>query len=208
MDWLEASVRPSELGPRWIVVSERFAPRLLTRHQRELETASRKTKLGDESLTSLIEVGARVRPGDVLVGKVSPRYDAMLSPEEKLLRSISPEPDDMMDRSLRALPGLEGVVVESQYVEAEKGEIQRARIVVEWERSLQIGDELELEGGAKVTVAAISTIDTDVLYAVASGTLRIGKVRSALDVVHARSIGPYSLVTQQPLGEREQFGGQ
>jgi hypothetical protein len=224
-DWYTATVEPGSLGPRWIVVAEDFAPRLLTTHRREFEVVARDTKLGKEQLTrdlpnvevpeslgddGLIAVGTAVRPGDILVGKISPRNDGLASPEEKLLRALFGEQaDPVWETSLRAPPGTEGVVVEAALESPEKGEVARARVVIEWDQPLAVGDQLALEDGRTVTVCDIRCLPgADVQLEHPAGQVKLAKVRMARDLIHARSIGPYSLVTQQPLGGREAFGGQ
>ena len=98
-------------------------------HIEEFECVSRQTKLGDEEITrdipnvgeealrhlddaGIARVGAEVKPGDILVGKITPKGETQLSPEEKLLRAIFGEKaSDVRDTSLRVKPGDEGVVV-------------------------------------------------------------------------------------------------
>jgi len=99
-------------------------------HIEELEIESRDTKLGPEEITrdipnvsdatlrdldesGIIRIGANVRPGDVLVGKVTPKGETQLSPEEKLLRAIFGEKaGEVRDASLVTPPGIEGTVVD------------------------------------------------------------------------------------------------
>src|SRR5213080_3918816 len=99
-------------------------------HIEELEIESRDTKLGPEEITrdipnvsdaslrdldesGIIRIGAKVRPGDVLVGKVTPKGETQLSPEEKLLRAIFGEKaGEVRDPSLVTPPGIEGTVVD------------------------------------------------------------------------------------------------
>jgi DNA-directed RNA polymerase subunit beta len=99
-------------------------------HIEEFETEARDTKLGPEEITrdipnvsesflkdldesGIIRTGASVKPGDVLVGKVTPKGETQLTPEEKLLRAIFGEKaGDVRDASLITPPGIEGVVVE------------------------------------------------------------------------------------------------
>jgi DNA-directed RNA polymerase subunit beta len=101
-------------------------------HIEELTCTARQTKLGDEEITSDIPnvsedalrhldesgiayVGAEVKPGDILVGKITPKGESQLSPEEKLLRAIFGEKaSDVRDSSLRVKPGDEGVVIDVQ----------------------------------------------------------------------------------------------
>jgi DNA-directed RNA polymerase subunit beta len=101
-------------------------------HIEELNCVARQTKLGDEEITSDIPnvsedalrhldesgiafVGAEVKSGDILVGKITPKGESQLSPEEKLLRAIFGEKaSDVRDSSLRVKPGDEGVVIDVQ----------------------------------------------------------------------------------------------
>jgi DNA-directed RNA polymerase subunit beta len=115
-----------------IVVSERLLKEdLLTSiHIQEFETQARETKLGPEEITAeipnvseeatrnldengIIRIGAEVHPEDILVGKVSPKGETELTPEERLLRAIFGEKaSDVRDSSLRVPPGVSGVVLD------------------------------------------------------------------------------------------------
>src|SRR5512140_28451 len=99
-------------------------------HIEEFEIEARETKLGAEEITKdipnvsehalrdldesgIVRIGANVKPGDILVGKVTPKGETQLTPEEKLLRAIFGEKaGDVRDASLKCPPGIEGVVVE------------------------------------------------------------------------------------------------
>ncbi|TAM84824.1 MAG: DNA-directed RNA polymerase subunit beta [Acidobacteria bacterium] len=99
-------------------------------HIEEFETEARDTKLGPEDVTrdipnvsetllrdldesGVIRIGAYAKPGDILVGKVTPKGETQLSPEEKLLRAIFGEKaGDVRDASLQCPPGIEGIVVD------------------------------------------------------------------------------------------------
>ena len=101
-------------------------------HIEELECVARDTKLGKEEITcdipnageealkdldesGIIRVGAEVKPGDILVGKVTPKGETQLSPEEKLLRAIFGEKaGDVRDTSLRVPHGIEGIVIDAK----------------------------------------------------------------------------------------------
>jgi len=101
-------------------------------HIEEFEVVSRDTKLGKEEVTrdipnvgdealknlddsGIIHLGAEVRAGDILVGKITPKGETQLSPEEKLLRAIFGEKaGDVKDTSLRVPPGVEGIVVDAK----------------------------------------------------------------------------------------------
>ncbi|MDH3995553.1 MAG: DNA-directed RNA polymerase subunit beta, partial [Desulfobulbaceae bacterium] len=123
-------------------------------HVEVFETMARDTKLGKEEITrdipnvgeealknldesGIVRIGAEVNPGDPLVGKVTPKGETMLSPEEKLLRAIfGDKAGDVKDSSLRVPPGVEGVVIDAK-VFSRKG-------VDKDERSLAIED-MEVE---------------------------------------------------------------
>ena len=98
-------------------------------HIEEFEVMARDTKLGKEEITrdipnvgeealrnldesGVIRIGAEVKPGDILVGKITPKGENQLSPEEKLLRAIFGEKaGDVRDSSLRVPPGVEGTII-------------------------------------------------------------------------------------------------
>ena len=114
-----------------ILISEKLLQedRYTSIHIEEFECVARDTKLGKEEITAdipnlgedaladldesgIIRIGAEVLPGDILVGKITPKGETQLSPEEKLLRAIFGEKaGDVRDTSLRVPPGVEGVVI-------------------------------------------------------------------------------------------------
>ena len=114
-----------------ILISERLVKddRYTSIHIEEFECVARDTKLGKEEITAdipnlgeetlkdldesgIIRVGAEVKPGDILVGKITPKGETQLSPEEKLLRAIFGEKaGDVRDTSQRVPPGVEGTVI-------------------------------------------------------------------------------------------------
>ncbi len=114
-----------------ILISEKMVKedRYTSIHIEELECVARDTKLGKEEITNdipnlgedalkdldesgIVRIGAEVKPGDILVGKITPKGETQLSPEEKLLRAIFGEKaGDVRDTSLRLPPGTEGVVI-------------------------------------------------------------------------------------------------
>jgi DNA-directed RNA polymerase subunit beta len=122
-------------------------------HIEEFEVVARDTKLGKEEITrdipnvgedalrnldnsGIIRIGAEVKPGDILVGKVTPKGETQLSPEEKLLRAIFGEKaGDVKDTSLRVGPGVFGTVIDAQVFSREGADKD--------ERSLQIIDDAE-----------------------------------------------------------------
>jgi DNA-directed RNA polymerase subunit beta len=115
-----------------ILVSERLVKddRYTSIHIEEFEIQSRDTKLGKEEITrdipnvsdealkdldesGIVRIGAKVRAGDILVGKITPKGETQLTPEEKLLRAIFGEKaGDVRDTSLTVPPGIEGTVVD------------------------------------------------------------------------------------------------
>ncbi|WP_372019009.1 DNA-directed RNA polymerase subunit beta [Pseudoxanthomonas sp. 10H] len=117
-----------------ILLSERVVQedRYTTIHIEELTCAARDTKLGPEEITAdipnvseqalnrldesgVVYIGAEVRAGDILVGKVTPKGESQLTPEEKLLRAIFGEKaSDVKDSSLRVPPGMDGTVIDVQ----------------------------------------------------------------------------------------------
>jgi len=117
-----------------ILVSERLVKEdvFTSVHIEEFETVARDTKLGPEEITrdipnlgeeslrnldasGIIRIGAEVKPGDILVGKITPKGETQLSPEEKLLRAIFGEKaSDVKDTSLKVPPGVEGTVIDAR----------------------------------------------------------------------------------------------
>ena len=115
-----------------ILISERVVQedRFTTIHIEELNCVARDTKLGPEEISAdipnvsegllskldesgVVYVGAEVKPNDILVGKVTPKGETQLTPEEKLLRAIFGEKaSDVKDTSLRVPPGMDGTVID------------------------------------------------------------------------------------------------
>jgi len=118
-------------------------------HIEEFEIAARDTKLGKEEITrdipnvgeealrnlddsGVVRIGAYVTPGDILVGKITPKGETQLSPEEKLLRAIFGEKaGDVKDTSLRVPPGVEGVVMGAQVFSREGVEKDQRSLEIE-----------------------------------------------------------------------------
>ena len=182
-----------------IVVSEKLVKEdyFTSVHIEELEIAARDTKLGPEEITrdipnvsetalkdlddaGIVRVGAHVRPGSILVGKVTPKGETQLTPEEKLLRAIFGEKaGDVRDASLKCPPGISGVVVDvkifarrgtekdmrAQAIEEE--EIARIRKNSEDERRIVLEERnkklAELLHGSKVTADVVSARTGDLL---------------------------------------------
>ncbi len=125
-----------------IIISERLLEQdtFTSIHIEEFECVARDTKLGKEEITpdipnvgdrklrdldetGIVRIGAEVIPGDILVGKVTPKGETQLSPEEKLLRAIFGEKaGDVKDTSLRVPPGVEGIVVDAKVFSRKGGE--------------------------------------------------------------------------------------
>ena len=138
-----------------ILVSERIAKDdvFTSIHIEEFECVARDTKLGKEEITrdipnvgeealkdlddsGIVRIGAEVRPGDILVGKITPKGETQLSPEEKLLRAIFGEKaGDVRDSSLKVPPGVSGIVINAR-VFSRKGteKDDRARDIEDQER--------------------------------------------------------------------------
>ena len=283
-------------------------------HIEEYECDARDTKLGPEEITrdipnvgedilkdldddGIIRIGAEVRPGDILVGKVTPKGETELTAEERLLRAIFGEKArEVRDTSLRVPHGENGKVVDVKIFYRENGDElspgvnKLVRIYVAQKRKISVGDKMAGRHGNKGVVSRIlpqedmpflpdgtpveivlnplgvpsrmnigqvlechlgwaaktlgqymatpvfdgatenDIIDTlkeaglpadgkTVLYDGRTGEpfdnkITVGYVYMLKlhhlvdDKIHARSTGPYSLVTQQPLGGKAQFGGQ
>lgn len=278
------------------------------------ELKCRTTKLGDEVITrdipnlgeealknldenGIIRIGAEVRSGDILVGKVTPKGETELSPEERLLRAIFGEKArEVRDTSLRVQHGKGGVVVDVQVFsrenkdELEPGVNQLVKVFIAQKRKLSVGDKMAGRYGNKGCISIVMPeadmpfmangrpLDIilnplgvpsrmnlgqilEVHLGLVAGSLgwkvatpnfdgadadkisqllkennfpedgkvqlydgRTGepfenkttigmkymlKLNHMVDSkIHARSIGPYSLITQQPLGGKALFGGQ
>ena len=283
-------------------------------HIEEYETESRDTKLGPEEITrdipnvgedalkdlderGIIRVGAEVRAGDILVGKVTPKGETDLTAEERLLRAIFGEKArEVRDTSLKVPHGESGIIVDVKVFTREAGDElspgvnQCVRVYIAQKRKISVGDKMAGRHGNKGVVSRIlpqedmpflpdgtpldivlnplgvpsrmnigQVLEVHLGYAakalgwkvatpVFNGadekdiaeTLKMAGLRPdgkswlydgrtgerfdnpvtvgyvyflklhhlVDDKIHARSTGPYSLVTQQPLGGKAQFGGQ
>src|SRR5680860_734905 len=262
-------------------------------HIEEYEVDARDTKLGKEEITrdlpnvspdfladlderGIIRIGAEVRPGDILVGKVTPKGETELSAEERLLRAIFNEKSrEVRDTSLKVPHGERGTIIGvkvfdsqdgddelgsgvnplgipgrmnfGQVLETHLGWIAKQGWNVEgkpkWAAKLPeqahsaapgtkvatpVFDgalEVEIEGLLESTTPTrdgdrlIGASGKTVLFdgrsgepfpdPVSVGYMYILKLHHLVDdKIHARSTGPYSMITQQPLGGKAQFGGQ
>jgi DNA-directed RNA polymerase subunit beta len=299
-----------------IIVSERLVEesKFTTVHIEDFECAVRDTKLGAEVTThdipnvgelrlknldeeGVVRIGAEVRPGDILVGKVTPKGETQLTPEERLLRSIfGDKAKDVKDTSLRMEGGKRGRVIGVRVFSREKGDqlesgiIKKIVVTVAQVRNVSVGDKLAGRHGNKGVISRVLPVEdmpydengnpVDVILTplgvpsrmnlgqilelhlgLAANTLgyqavvppfagatadeirdelekaghsRSGKMKlfdgrtgeafaqaisvgymyilklhhMVEDKIHMRSIGPYSLITQQPLGGKAQNGGQ
>ncbi len=299
-----------------IIVSERLVEKskFSSIHIEEFTINVRDTKLGPEMTTcdipnvgesklknlaedGIIRVGAEVRPGDILVGKITPKGESQLTPEERLLRSLFGEKArDVKDTSKRMEGGKRGRVISVQIFSREKGDklesgvLKQINIQVAQLRNVSVGDKLAGRHGNKGVISKILPV-ADMPY-MADGTpidiiltplgvpsrmnlgqileMHLGLAAHTLnyqaivppfagateeeikeelvkagfdtsgkvelfdgrtgqafdqkvavgymyvlklhhmveDKIHMRSIGPYSLITQQPLGGKAQNGGQ
>lgn len=283
-------------------------------HIEEYECDARDTKLGPEEITrdipnvgeeilkdlddrGIIRTGAEVRPGDILVGKVTPKGETELTAEERLLRAIFGEKArEVRDTSLRVPHGESGKIVDVKVFSRDAGDElppgvnQLVRVYIAQKRKISEGDKMAGRHGNKGVIARIlpeedmpflpdgtpieivlnplgvpsrmnlgqvleshlgwaahtlgycvstpvfnGAVESDILdklkeagipeggkitlYDGRSGQpfdnqITVGYVYMLKlahlvdDKIHARSTGPYSLVTQQPLGGKAQFGGQ
>lgn len=299
-----------------IIISERLVKnsKFTSIHMEEFECVVRDTKLGPEVTThdipnvgevklknldeeGIVRIGAEVRAGDILVGKVTPKGETQLTPEERLLRSIFGEKaKDVKDTSLRLEGGRRGRIVGVKVFSREKGDqlesgiIKKILITVAQLRNVSVGDKLAGRHGNKGVISRIlpeedmpftedgkpidviltplgvpsrmnlgqilelhlglaahtlgyqaicppfsgateEEIKAELVKAgipesgkiklfdgrsgeafdqdIAVGYMYILKLHHMVeDKIHMRSIGPYSLITQQPLGGKAQNGGQ
>jgi len=210
-----------------ILVSERIVREdvYTTIHIEEFECVARDTKLGKEEITcdipnvgeealrnldeaGIVRVGAEVKAGDILVGKITPKGETQLSPEEKLLRAIFGEKaGDVRDTSLRLNPGVSGIVIDAR-VFARKGVDKdiRAQQIEDAEREKLIQDHRDnvkiVSDGyynrmkeilvGKVTAAKLVDGAGEVLVE-AGVTL----TRNNLDAIGRKHLGQLSLTTAE-----------
>ncbi|HFD87627.1 MAG TPA: DNA-directed RNA polymerase subunit beta [Gammaproteobacteria bacterium] len=145
-----------------ILISERVVQedRLTTIHIEELTCVARDTKLGSEEISAdipnvgesalssldesgIVYIGAEVKPGDILVGKVTPKGETQLTPEEKLLRAIFGEKaSDVKDTSLRVSPGVTGTVIDVQVFTRDGVEKDQRALSIEQEELDKVRKDL------------------------------------------------------------------
>jgi len=168
-----------------IVISERLVKEdvLTSVHIAEHEIEARDTKLGEEEITrdipnvaeevlmdldemGIVRIGAEVSPGDYLVGKVTPKGETELTPEERLLRAIFGEKArEVRDTSLRVPHGERGKVIDVQILKRDDGADlppgvnQKVRVYVAIQRKIQVGDKLSGRHGNKGVISKILPIE-------------------------------------------------
>ena len=152
-------------------------------HIEEYECAARETKLGPEEITrdvpgvgddalkdlderGIIRIGAEVRAGDILVGKVTPKGETELTAEERLLRAIFGEKArEVRDTSLRVPHGAYGVVVDAKVFTREAGDelapgvTQNVRIYIAQKRKISVGDKMAGRHGNKGVVSRVLPVE-------------------------------------------------
>ena len=152
-------------------------------HMEEFETDARDTKLGPEEITrdvpgvgndalknldknGVIRIGAEVRAGDILVGKVTPKGETELTPEEKLLRAIFGEKArEVRDTSLKVPHGEYGIVVDAKVFTRENGDElapgvnKSVRIYIAQRRKISVGDKMAGRHGNKGVVSRILPVE-------------------------------------------------
>ena len=148
-----------------ILISEKLVEddRFTTIHIQDLTCIARDTKLGSEEITAdipnvgegalskldesgIVYVGAEVKPGDILVGKVTPKGETQLTPEEKLLRAIFGEKaSDVKDSSLRVAPGVSGTVIDVRVFTRDGVKKDPRSLQIEEEQLIQMQKDLDEE---------------------------------------------------------------
>ncbi|MCL4156385.1 UNVERIFIED_CONTAM: hypothetical protein GTU68_031053, partial [Idotea baltica] len=162
-----------------ILISERIVKDdvFTSIHIEEFDIAARDTKLGPEEITrdipnvgeealrnldeaGIVAVGAEVKAGDILVGKVTPKGESPMTPEEKLLRAIFGEKaSDVRDTSLRVPPGDAGTVVDVRIFNRhgiDKGVMKVVKVFLAVKRKLQPGDKMAGRHGNKGVISKIN----------------------------------------------------
>jgi DNA-directed RNA polymerase subunit beta len=152
-------------------------------HIEEYETEARDTKLGPEEITNdvpgvgdearkdlddrgIIRIGAEVRAGDILVGKVTPKGETELTPEERLLRAIFGEKArEVRDTSLKVPHGETGIVVDAKVFKRENGDElapgvnESVRIYIAQKRKISVGDKMAGRHGNKGVVSRVLPVE-------------------------------------------------
>ena len=152
-------------------------------HIEEYETEARDTKLGPEQITNdvpgvgdearkdldergIIRIGAEVRAGDILVGKVTPKGETELTPEERLLRAIFGEKArEVRDTSLKVPHGEQGIIVDAKVFKRENGDElapgvnESVRIYIAQKRKISVGDKMAGRHGNKGVVSRVLPVE-------------------------------------------------
>ncbi len=168
-----------------VLISERLVQRdvYTSVHIEEYEVESRDTKLGPEEITrdvpgvgddalkdlderGIIRIGAEVRAGDILVGKVTPKGETELTPEERLLRAIFGEKArEVRDTSLKVPNGEYGIIVDAKVFSRENGDElppgvnQTVRVYIAQKRKIQVGDKMAGRHGNKGVVSRVLPVE-------------------------------------------------
>ena len=168
-----------------IIISERLVKDdvLTSIHIEEHEIDARDTKLGAEEITrdipnvseevladlderGIIRIGAEVQPGDILVGKVTPKGETELTPEERLLRAIFGEKArEVRDTSLKVPHGENGTVIGVRVFDRDNGDElppgvnQLVRVYVAQKRKISVGDKLAGRHGNKGVIGKILAVE-------------------------------------------------
>ena len=168
-----------------VIVSERLLQNhtFTSIHMSKHEVGARETKLGNEEITrdipnvadeslahldaeGIVRIGAEVRPGDILVGKITPKGETELTAEEKLLRAIFGEKArEVKDTSLRVSHGVRGVVVDVRVFNRDDeddlpaGMQKLVRVTIAERRKLQVGDKMAGRHGNKGVISIILPIE-------------------------------------------------
>src|SRR5262249_47989475 len=179
MSWSGANYEDAIILSERLVKDSRFA----CIHIEEFDVSVRDTKLGPEVTThdipnvseaklknldeeGIVRIGAEVRPGDILVGKITPKGETQLTPEERLLRSIfGDKARDVKDTSLRMENGKRGRVISVKVFSRERGDnlesgiIRKIYIEVAQLRNISVGDKLAGRHGNKGVISRVLPIE-------------------------------------------------
>ncbi|MFH1628781.1 MAG: DNA-directed RNA polymerase subunit beta [Pseudomonadota bacterium] len=148
-----------------ILISERVVKEDIytSIHVEAFEVVSRDTKLGKEEITrdipnvgedalknldesGIIKIGAEIEPGDILVGKITPKGETQLSPEEKLLRAIfGDKAGDVKDTSMKVPPGVNGIVIDAKVFSRGGVEKDERSLAIEAEKTMRLRKDVEDE---------------------------------------------------------------
>ena len=215
MPWNGYNFEDSILISEKVVADDRYT----SIHIEELNVVARDTKLGPEEITrdisnlaevqlgrldesGIVYIGAEVEAGDVLVGKVTPKGETQLTPEEKLLRAIFGEKaSDVKDTSLRVPSGMSGTVIDVQVFTREGIQRdKRAQQIIDDELKryrLDLNDQLRIvEGDAFQRLARM--LDGKVAN---GGPKKLAK-GTKIEQAYLRRSGPLPLVRHPPRGRR------